>query len=312
MKRQRRPTIEYRSYEVPSDLPVLALLGDGWIRPYGEQGPAALHFHNHLEIGYCYSGHGHLYFPDQTVPYVSGVFSIIPHNVCHTTVSADGVLSCCEYLFVDADRFILDTYADTPRFGEQFMQMVNQKVLCGTEQSHPTIHRLILSLIEEMRAKKPLYAVSVRGLLSALMVEIARCAEDGPLQETIVQAKMTVIFDSLEYINQHYSENIRIATLADCCHMSETHFRRVFHEIMAVSPLEYIHMVRIDKACTLLRTSDLSMETIGRRVGYAVVSTFNRNFRQITGVTPLQWKKRPDNYEQLLHNYRIVNLRGWE
>ena len=58
MKQEKRRKVEYRYYEVPQDVPVLALLGEGWIRPYGEEGLLALHFHNHLEIGYCYSGAG--------------------------------------------------------------------------------------------------------------------------------------------------------------------------------------------------------------------------------------------------------------
>lgn len=40
-------------------------------------------------------------------------------------------------------------------------------------------------------------------------------------------------------------------------------------------------------------------------------STFNRNFKQMMGVTPVEWRKRPENYEQRLLNYEIHTEKGW-
>ena len=45
--------MEYRYYEIPAGSPVLALLGDKWVQNYGRE-IDYLHFHNHLEVGFCY------------------------------------------------------------------------------------------------------------------------------------------------------------------------------------------------------------------------------------------------------------------
>ena len=41
------------------------------------------------------------------------------------------------------------------------------------------------------------------------------------------------------------------------------------------------------------------------------VSTFNRNFKKIIGVTPYQYKRTSDNYESKLLNYKISAKKGW-
>lgn len=312
VKRTKRETVEYRYYEIPSDVPVLALLGEGWIRTYGEQGPEALHFHNHFEIGFCYEGHGTLVVEQKMHRYEGGTYSLIPHNICHTTVSDGGMLCRCEYLFIDVEAFLDSCYPDNKRFAERLVRQVNQRAVIGDERDNPRLTQLILALIEEMRQKRSFYVASVRGLLLTLLIEVVRNAETS---EAAVSGPTGVqnmaILDALNYVTAHYSEDIKVLKLAEVCHLSETHFRRVFHEIMSLGPLEYINIVRVEMACNMLRTTDYTMETIARRSGYLTMTTFDRNFRRVTGCTPLQWKKDPANYEQKLRNYRIAAFQGW-
>ena len=47
--------MEFRYYQMPAGSPILALLGQKWIQHYGEN-IDYLHFHNYLEIGFCYEG----------------------------------------------------------------------------------------------------------------------------------------------------------------------------------------------------------------------------------------------------------------
>lgn len=311
-KKARRETVEYRYYEMPSDIPVLALLGESWIRTYGDQGLDALHFHNHLEIGFCYEGNGTLVIEETARRYQAGTYSVIPHNVCHTTVSDGGMLCRCEYLFIDVEGFLAATYPDDRHFAERMAGLVNQHPLVGGTQDSVRISQLILALIDEMRQKRPFYLVSARGLLLALLIELARAAEDDQTKLPEPKAERNlVILDALNYVSSRYQEDIRVNDMAEVCHMSETHFRRVFREIMSVGPLEYINMVRVEMACNMLRSTDYSMDTVARRAGYPTMTTFDRNFRRVTGYTPLQWKKNPGNYEQKLRNYRIAAFQGW-
>lgn len=141
MKQEKRRKVEYRYYEVPQDVPVLALLGEGWIRPYGEEGLLALHFHNHLEIGYCYEGCGQLALGDEVVPYGPQTLTVVPRNVCHTTVSENQMLCRNEYLFIDAEGFVGSLPEEERRFGEKLLRHINRRAHCAQPFPKPRAGR---------------------------------------------------------------------------------------------------------------------------------------------------------------------------
>ena len=92
---------------------------------------------------------------------------------------------------------------------------------------------------------------------------------------------------------------------------SETHLRRIFTTYMKMSPLEYINTIRIQAACDYLKKTDQPIADVAHKCGFTTNSTFNRNFRQVTGMTPLEWRKRPENYEQQLLKFDIHSEEGW-
>ena len=80
---------------------------------------------------------------------------------------------------------------------------------------------------------------------------------------------------------------------------------------MQMGPLEYINKVRIQAACEILKKTDESISDIAYKCGFTTNSTFNRNFRQFTGMSPVEWRKRPENYEQQLLKFDIHSEKGW-
>ena len=122
---------------------------------------------------------------------------------------------------------------------------------------------------------------------------------------------MDQIAEALNYINRNFDKPVTAGELARLCHMSETHFRRVFVKYINMSPMEYLNLIRIQKACDYMRKSDESMDIVAQRCGFATTSTFNRNFKKYLETSPYQWKINPSNYEHKLLNYRISAYKGW-
>ena len=80
---------------------------------------------------------------------------------------------------------------------------------------------------------------------------------------------------------------------------------------MNAGPLEYINQVRISMACEQLKRTDEPIAEIAAKCGFSTNSTFNRNFRQYMGVTPMEWRRRPENYERELLKFDIHSEEGW-
>ena len=164
-----------------------------------------------------------------------------------------------------------------------------------------------------MQQKPDFYRDSVRGLSLSLMMMIARLNNKlGPTTEGVRQKNgFDQIRPALEHIRDNFANPTKIAQIASVCHMSESHFRRLFEENMGMTPVDYLNQVRIKKACDMIRKTGYSMEEIAVKVGFSTTSTFNRNFKRIVGTSPYHWKKSPENFETKLADFNILVEKGW-
>ena len=310
-KKRKKPKMEFRYYQMPAGSPILALLGQKWVQHYGEN-IDYLHFHNYLEIGFCYEGQGRMLLGEEEVRFSGREFSVIPPNYPHTTDSDLGTISRWEYLFIDVEGF-LRSFLDTPVKADKVIQRIYSKALFLEENQSPSISAKILKIMNIMRDGEEFYLEEAKGILASLLVEIARLnrrSEEERVEEE--KRKLTNMITRVQdFVSYHYMEDIKVKDLAQSCHISETHFRRVFTSYMKMSPLEYINTVRINTACELLDTTDAPVADVAHKCGFTTNSTFNRNFKQLMGVTPLEWRKRPESYEQQLLRFDIHSEKGW-
>lgn len=152
------------------------------------------------------------------------------------------------------------------------------------------MYTLATSVVEELQQQNPYYQESAYGLLLSLYIELLRIhSRNEPManQETEHSLKSEfVISPALEYITKHYMKPVTIDFLADLCHLSTTHFRRKFHEIMGTSPLDFLNSTRIEEACKQLKSTEDSILSISEQVGYRSISSFNRCFSRLIGEPP--------------------------
>ena len=287
---------------------MLALMGNKWIQVYGEN-INNLHFHNLIEIGYCHYGAGELVIEEDQYRFGAGMVSCIPANFLHVTKSDTHVRAFWEYLYISpAD--ILKQQGKPMQETRNIIDAVNRSAFFIKVEENPIFVTLIRAIFEEMQNKNAYYRECVGGLAYTLLYEIARFNGRGNAQSCGKNNSLQ-LENAIEYVERNYPNNFKIADLANECHMSETHFRRVFQEKMNMTPVEYVNFVRVKKACELIDKTDISMEDVAEKVGFITPSTFNRNFRRIIGTSPYQWKKRPDNHEGKLLEYKISALKGW-
>ncbi len=312
MAKKKKPKIEFRYYRMPDGSPILALLGQRWTQSYG-RGIDYLHFHNYLEIGYCYEGTGVLTLGEKDYRYTGNEFTVIPKNYPHTTNSSPGTVSRWEYLFVDAESLMREIYqgGGNLRRVEQILCKINSQALFKSQEEFPKIAAMIRDILEIMRKTEEFYLEEAKGSMAALLVNVARegKGEKSPVE---IGGKVAIpISKALDYISLHYMEPLKVDELAKWCHISETHFRRMFSQYMNMSPLEYINQVRIQTACGYLKRTGEPVANIASKCGFTTLSTFNRNFKQMLGISPSEWRKRPENFEQQLLKFRIQSKEGW-
>lgn len=100
------------------------------------------------------------------------------------------------------------------------------------------------------------------------------------------------IENSLDYINTHLDEPIRVSMLADMDYMSLSAYNKVFAEITGISPGEYILKQKIEKAKELLTESELSVTDIAYKLGFSSSQYFATVFKRFCCETPKMYRSR--------------------
>lgn len=308
--RRKNEKLEFRFYELPSGSSALAMLGEAWVGVYGQY-DICQHFHNLFEIGYCHFGKGKLLLGKRTLPYEDAMISAIPANFPHSTVS-EGVDSW-EFLFFEPEDLIRELVPNDLKKQQEMLLSLNTKANLLRIEEYPELAATVWQILEEMREKRAYYQAVVRNLLKVYLLELLRVQEGQTSEQTrmlpsdVAADRVIPVF---RYIDENYAENLRAADLARQCGLSEPHFRRLFEEYAGMTPMDYLNLTRIRKACRLLRQKDSPMDLIAEECGFSSLSAFTRNFKKFLDTTPYQWKLRIEPLSEL-RDYSISARQGW-
>jgi AraC-like DNA-binding protein len=127
------------------------------------------------------------------------------------------------------------------------------------------------------------------------------------------------IEESIDYILLHFQEPLKVKELAAMADYSPSHFL-MFKRKTGCSPINYLIRLRMRRACFLLKTTNLSVKSIARTLGYKDWFYFYRLFKSINEITPTTYRVKVRNIPlsalenlagddpfQKLENYRFAN-----
>ena len=138
----------------------------------------------------------------------------------------------------------------------------------------------------EYAAQNSLYRESLTGLCSAFLVEVYRAYAEQ--NHSDVNARFNSV---LTYIREHLV-TVTLEDAAAHASYSRTYFSHLFYEYTGEHFTDYVNRLRINEAVRLLINTDAAIEDIGPMLGYASKPFFYRMFRQFTGLTPGEMRKR--------------------
>lgn len=95
-----------------------------------------------------------------------------------------------------------------------------------------------------------------------------------------------------KYIDEHFQEDIRREDLAELVYLNVDYMSRVFKKDTGVSISTYLIRARVEKAKALLTESRMPVNAIAQYVGYSNFSYFTKMFKENTGCSPLEYRRR--------------------
>ena len=308
MAKQKNIITEFRNYPLRVEFPILLLTGNQWW--ISDVPSANLHFHNCLEIGLCHEGEGTLIIQKESRHFSAGDITIIARNIPHTTYSAPGTQSLWTYLFVDPQELLDPLTGGYAKQTSELLRKINSAFLIPAGHS-PSVSFYFNQICYSIQEKPSNHHLKVRSdFLSLLIDAVNFLPKQETAPETLDSASTISIVPALEYIKQNYMTTFSMDYLAELCGLSPTHFRRIFNLAMGRSPLEYLNTVRINKACYQLRSTENSILNISEDVGFHSISSFNRYFSRMIGMSPREYRCC-DSQDEQLQKSKIMKFNGW-
>ena len=106
-----------------------------------------------------------------------------------------------------------------------------------------------------------------------------------------------------QYVQKNYNRKITSKELCDIAMVSPSYFSSMFKQKTGYTLMEYVIMVRIQKAKELLAKSDYKIYEVATVVGYDDFRHFSKQFKKLEHISPSKFRK--DNEEKLLNRNRL-------
>ena len=96
----------------------------------------------------------------------------------------------------------------------------------------------------------------------------------------------------INYIDDHYQEDLSIEVLSEAFHLSEGHLSKLFKENLGMTIKAYISQIRAQKVKDALAYSDLPLIDIAISCGFPNVKSMNKVFKELYHYTPNQYRHK--------------------
>lgn len=151
-----------------------------------------------------------------------------------------------------------------------------------------SIERLLFDLIHEFNHPSRFHEIRLTQLFLRLWEQVLN--EVSYNFDTRSTLKDEYAEKIMLYIESHISSPLKISDLMDLTHFSQAYIYSVFREAYGTAPLQYHTHLRIEKAKSMIRNTNMSITEISERLGFSHVQDFCRVFKKFDGVTPSAYR----------------------
>ncbi|WP_386066989.1 helix-turn-helix domain-containing protein [Tahibacter sp. UC22_41] len=135
-----------------------------------------------------------------------------------------------------------------------------------------------------LTTKEPLYDAQGRVVgLACISKDLIEPSRAGLID--------TGFAETVDYMLEHYDQPLRMEDLARRAGLSQAQFERRMKKIFHLSAGQYLIKARIDHAARLLASTALPIAEIAQHAGFSDQSALSRQFRQVTGFAPRQYRQ---------------------
>lgn len=97
---------------------------------------------------------------------------------------------------------------------------------------------------------------------------------------------------AVEFVHYNYANHITVSDMAKYVSLNRSYLFTLFQRVLKISPQEFLTTFRLTRAKEQLRLTNATVAAIAQSVGYRDPLVFSKAFKQMTGMTPVQYRKQ--------------------
>lgn len=247
-----------------------------------------MHSHEYFQIYYIEKGSLTHYIADNSAKLVAGDIFIIPPGVTHRISDDD----CSFYSLSFMPESVIPLTSDSLAVG--FLNTLKTQSNIRLKISLPSdealrVESLIVQIYKEFENKKMGSGEIIKAFVMALISLLARVYfESSPTVISTDDGKQFILH-CIDYIDNHYYQNINLESVVRLSAMSKTKFCKNFLDATGCSFHQYLNRCRIRKAVEYIEKG-YKITAVYSLCGYNDFSTFYRNFVKVMGVPPAAYR----------------------
>lgn len=227
------------------------------------------HLHEYSELLYCKEGEGTVAAGGRAFLLRAGEYVYLPPNTVHRYDFPAATVICAVF---SNDLIPL------------FFRALGEERLRPSSLPAKEVEGW-LSRLPELRKED---ACALSGILNLICAHVLRLSsrEEGETADGILYQKVVT------YLSRHYTEPISLSHLAAAFGYNEKYLSHALHSATGLHFKQLLRFYRVNRAKRLLEQSPaLDVTRIAAESGFSAINTFNRAFREMTGMTPTAYRR---------------------
>ncbi len=279
-------------FEHQSDPSGLGFLVKEYVQTYFT---SPFHFHDLYELIFIKKSHGKLYAGRKIMNFQEGDIFLFGPGFGHCFYNETSFISSGEKAHAVAIFFREDF------LGSGFFDHVNYikvKDLLGKsahgvqlKQNNEEIYRLFDKITDQQGLNELISFLRMLNHISSLSNEQLEVMNEVHSVIKLTSRDSTRLEPVMKYVIENFKEDLDSKKAAELMHLNEAAFCRYFKRRMEQTFSQFVNHVRITHATSLLLTGDWDVLRICYECGYKNLSYFNRQFREITGYSPREYRQ---------------------
>lgn len=166
----------------------------------------------------------------------------------------------------------------------------------------PLLKEIFPELVRRLDGTSELDAIAATSLLRTLLVELADIISRAQGDPQWLSPTVRTVKAFLSQIAESLDQPWTLDEMAERCGVKRTQFSNITKRLTGYAPAQYLHRVRFDKSCELLRETERSVTEIAFECGYASSQYFSETFKKQASLTPSEYRRSVPELDAIMQN----------